>query len=434
MTERYFSPTRRAFTQSLGLMALAGTGVGRAVAAPTDVVVLTAYPDEVVSRFEAAFEKAFPQYRLRIIWRMPHDALPTLRQPRQGGVDVYWSASTRNYAVLKQEGAWRKLDVDLSGLPGRIGNTAINDPDGFYAASETAAYGFAYRPDLLKKAGRTFPADWPDLAEPGWAGEIVIPDPLQVGFAPVLVDIPLQAYGWDRGWALWSAIAANARFVGRGATFISDEVTSGRAALGLTIDFFAASAIANGAPLAFAYPRQGGVNPAHIAITRDCANLAGARAFVSFVLSEVGQQILTHPDIRKLPVRPSVYAGLPASYHNPFAAAQTGGYAYDNERSRPRVSLVGAAFNAALIQPHGRLAAAWQRLPKIAGPRQVELLRLLEAPPLPEKEAADPLLQDTFARRQEDPKAEAKAKALELTWTQAAAQRLDRAAKLLEGA
>lgn len=222
--------------------------------------------------------------------------------------------------------------------------------------------------------------------------------------------------------------------MGRGATFISDEVTSGRAALGLTIDFFAASAIANGAPLAFAYPRQGGVNPAHVAITRDCANLAGAQAFTSFVLSEAGQHILTHPDIRKLPVRPSVYAGLPAGYHNPFAVAQAGGYAYDNDRGRPRVGLVGAAFSAALIQPHDRLAAAWQRLPKLSGQRQAEVRALLETPPLPEKEAADPALQETFARRQEDPKAEAQAKALEQNWTQATAQRLDRAEKLMGGA
>lgn len=434
MTDRPSSPSRRAFATGLGLMALAGTGIGRAVAAPGDVVVLTAYPDDVVSRFEAAFEKAYPQYRLRIVWRMPHDALPTLRQPRQSGADVYWSAASRNFALLKKEGAWRKLDIDLTGLPGRIGNTAINDPDGFYAASETAAYGFAYRPDLLKKAGLAVPADWPDLGASTWAGQIVMPDPLQVGFAPVLVDIPLQAYGWDRGWALWSAIAANSRFVGRGATFISDEVTSGRAALGLTIDFFAASAIANGAPLAFAYPRQGGVNPAHVAITRDCANLAGARAFTNFVLSEAGQQILTHPDIRKLPVRPSVYAGLPASYHNPFAVAQTGGYAYDNDRGRPRVGLVAAAFSAALIQPHDRLATAWQRLNQLPGQRQAEVRALLETPPLAEKASADRALQEMFARRQEDPQAEAKAKALEQAWTQAAAQRLDRAEKLLGGA
>jgi phosphoglycerate transport regulatory protein PgtC len=114
--------------------------------------------------------------------------------------------------------------------------------------------------------------------------------------------------------------------------------------------------------------------------------------------------------------------------------AQAGGYAYDNERGRPRVSLVGAAFNAGLIQPHDRLAEAWQRLRKLPGQRQADLRALLEAPPLPEKEAADPSLQETFARRQEDPHAEAQAKALEQSWAQAAALRLDRAEKLLGGA
>src|SRR5262245_41238121 len=104
------SLTRRNFLRSAGAVAAACALPHAARSTPREVVVLTAYPDEVVARFEAAFEQAFPQYRLRIVWRMPHDALPYLRQPRQNGVDVYWSASPRTYTELKREQAWRKLD------------------------------------------------------------------------------------------------------------------------------------------------------------------------------------------------------------------------------------------------------------------------------------------------------------------------------------
>ncbi|MBE0437813.1 MAG: hypothetical protein IBX56_18675, partial [Methylomicrobium sp.] len=44
-----------------------------------------------------------------------HDALPYLRQPEQGCVDVYWSASLNNFLQLKQEGVWH-------GFPGSISN------------------------------------------------------------------------------------------------------------------------------------------------------------------------------------------------------------------------------------------------------------------------------------------------------------------------
>ena len=152
----------------------------------------------MVSRFEAAFEKAYPQWRLRIVWHMPHDALPTLRQPAPEGVDVYWTPSPRNFAILKKEGLLRKLDVDRSGLPGRIGNTLIDDPDGYYSAIETAGYGFAVNPGYLKAHGLATPGDWIDLADQKYAGHIALPNPGTVGFAPVMADIPLQAYGWER--------------------------------------------------------------------------------------------------------------------------------------------------------------------------------------------------------------------------------------------
>ena len=423
--------TRRDFVQGLGALVAAGSSGRLWAAGRQDVVVLTAYPDAVVSRFEAAFEQANPRYRLRVVWRMPHDALPYLRQPGQAGVDVYWSASPRTYAQLKAEGALRKLPVDAAGRPGRVGGTQIDDPDGFYAASEVAGYGFALNPAYLQARGLPVPADWSDLADPAWAGHLLIPNPAEVGFAPVLVDIPLQAYGWDAGWALWSAIAANAAFVGRGGTFVSDEIGSGRAGLGLSIDFFVASAVANGAPLRFTYPIQGGVNPAHVAITAGSPNPAGARAFVDFVLSDRGQRILTHPDIRKLPVRPSAYVGLPADHHNPFAAAAQGGYRYDGGRGAGRAAPVAAAFAQTLVRFHGRLVALWQRLRAADSAAWQTVWPLLAAPPCAESEVDDPAIQRAFFTRRDDPAAEARAAGLERDWAARADVRHAKAATLL---
>lgn len=430
MSDR-FTPSRRAFLWGAGALAAAGASAPLEAAARRDVVVLTAYPDAVVSRFEAAFEKAWPRYRLRIVWRMPHDALPYLRQPGQGGVDVYWSASPRTFTQLKAEQALRKLPLSLAGLPGRVGGSVIDDPDGYFAASEVAGYGFAVNPAYLARHGLPVPADWSDLAQPAYAGHVLVPDPVEVGFAPVLVDIPLQAYGWDNGWALWSAIAANARFVGRGGSFVSDELGAGRQGVGLSIDFFVASAIANGAPLKFVYPRQGGVNPAHVAVTAASPNPEGAKAFVSFVLSEAGQRLLTHPDIRKLPVRPAVYAGLPADHHNPFAVAAQGGYRYDNGRGRGRVVPVAAAFGQALVQPRAVLAPLWQKLRAADAAIWAKVWPLLSAPPCKESEVDDLAVQQAFLTRRDDPAAEARAAELEAGWAAAARTRHAQAARLL---
>ena len=386
-----------------GALALAAQSARGATPAPRPVVVMTSYPDEVMTRFEAAFERAHPEYRLRILWRMPHDALPWLRQPGQGGVDVYWSASPRTFALLKAEGALRVLDLDRDGLPDRIGRTRLSDPQGHYLATEVAGYGFVLNPSALQRLGVAPPQDWRDLADPRLAGRLALPNPARVGFAPVLVDIVLQAHGWQAGWALWSEIAGLATLVNAGGTQIGDEVASGRAALGLSIDFFVASAIANGAPLAFAYPAHGGINPAHIAITTAAPNPEGARAFADFVLSAAGQRLLAHPDIRKLPVRPAVYEDLPPDYHNPFAAAAQGSYDYDNGAGRERLALIAALFEQMLVQGHATHAELWARVhaAERAGHGMAAVRRLLCAPVLDERAAASPALLDVFRARVE---------------------------------
>lgn len=396
-----FTAARRRF---LAAVAATGTaGFRPALAAPRPVVVLTSFQDELVSRFEAAFEKAHPEYRLQVIWRMPQDAAPYLRQPGQGGVDVYWTPSARTFAALAREGAWRKLPVARDGLPERIGRTALVDPQGTYIATELAGYGFALDTAALAHRNLPPPKDWNEVADPRYAGLVALPIPSRVGFAPPMLEIVLQAWGWEKGWALWSEIAANSVLVDRGSTFVTDEIASGRCAIGLSIDFFVNSAIANGAAISFAYPAHNGLSPANAAITAGSPNPEGARAFVDFLLSPAGQGILRHPDIRRLPVRPSSYASLPPGYYDPFAAAAAGGLEYDSEAARPRLALVAAVFEQMLVAPHGDVKELWQRLRRAeaAGKPMPAVRRLLATPPIDEATAADATLRRQFADRLE---------------------------------
>lgn len=376
--------------------------ISQLACAAEKVVVLSSYPQEVITQFEAAFEQAYPQYRLELLWRQSRDAMSYLHQPHSA-VDVYWTPAQRNFAVLAKEGAFRKLDIDLSGLPKRIGGFQISDPDGYYVASETAGYGMAYHPAELQRLGLPVPTDWKSLAAPAYSGHVVLPIPSKVGYAPMLVDTLLQGYGWEQGWNILEQVAANASLADAGATFISDDVGSGRIAVGMTMDFFAVSAIANGKPLRFTYPEKVGYSPAHVAIFRDAANPDGARAFVSFVLSEQGQKLLFHPDIRKLPVRPAVYASKPDGYFDPFAAAQLASYDYDLTTGLKRQELVGALFDALITRHHAELKAMWSAIhqaeQKAPGdPRLREAKQKANWLPLTAAQSNDAALQQAFIK------------------------------------
>src|SRR5690606_8444668 len=186
-----------------------------------------------------------PEYRLEILWRQSRDAMTYLQKPDHG-VDVYWTPSRQNFAELRKQGRLRKLDINVSGVAEGIGGYQLADPEHYYFATEIAGFGMALNKAVLNSRQLAVPQTWADIAAPGFEGLVALPVPSKVGFAPSLVDTLLQGYGWTQGWSLLTQIGANARLVDSGSTFITDEVASGRSAVGVTMDFFAASAIAKG--------------------------------------------------------------------------------------------------------------------------------------------------------------------------------------------
>jgi ABC-type glycerol-3-phosphate transport system substrate-binding protein len=214
----------------------------------------------------------------------------------------------------------------------------------------------------------------------------------------------LQGYGWETGWQMVSRIAANAALADAGATFITDDIGSGRYAVGMTMDFFAVSAIANGKPIRYTYPEKVGYSPAHVAIFKESANLEGARTFVRFVLSDDGQKLLFHPDIRKLPVRPAVYSAKPKDYFDPFAAAVRATYDYDTAAGLQRQELVSALFDALITRHHAEMKAMHHALRK-AEQKAPGDVRLSEARrhaywlPLDAAQVNDAVLQQLFIQR-----------------------------------
>ncbi|SNR96914.1 YD repeat-containing protein [Methylobacillus rhizosphaerae] len=343
----------------------------------TKVIVMTSYPQEVVSPIEAAFEKQYPQYKLEVLWRQSRDAMSYLKDSGQP-VDVYWTPAQRNFSQLEKMQAFQPLTLDLDGLPAHINGFPLRA--GNHIATEIAGFGIVINPSALQAANLPLPVSWEDLAQPDMRGKVALPVPSKVGYAPPLIDILLQGYGWQAGWSLLQNIAANAELVTSGATFVSDDVANGRLLAGLTIDFFTASAIANGAALQFIYPVITGYSPAHLGIMKQAANPEGARAFSEFVLSEQGQRLLFHPDIRKLPVRPSAYEAKPAGYFDPFK--NNTALTYDAQRGLARQEVTNALFDAMITLNLKSLQYAAQQIQAARlklGPQAPQVLKALEA-------------------------------------------------------
>ncbi|WP_448208344.1 ABC transporter substrate-binding protein [Azospirillum sp. sgz302134] len=396
---------------AVGIFPVVTPGLGRAEALEETLLVLTSYPDELVGRFEAAFERANPGTDVQVLWKTGREAMPILRRPDQGGVDVYWTPALRNFPALRDEGRLRPLEIDRGALPGRIGAQPLSDSQDRFEAFEVAGYGIVVNTPYLASRGLPTPRRWADLADPALAGHVAFPVPSKVGFAPALVDIILQAEGWAAGWTLLQRIGANAELAERGPG-VGDSVAAGRRGAGPTIDFQALNAQADGKPVDILYPERTAWLPAHIAVTASAPHPRAAAAFVAFALSEEGQRLLFHPDIRRHPVRPAVYKDAPAGTRNPFAAE--GGFAYDAETGGRREPAVAALFDALITRRQDELRAVLAVLARAQAAasrtgdpslvaRVQEALALATAVPVSEQQAiglrAEPALEREWAER-----------------------------------
>lgn len=340
------------------------------------VVVMTSYPEEVTTTFERAFERSHPGIEVQIVWKQARDAFAALNKPDQSGVDVYWTPSATNFPRLRELGAFQSLSVDRKALPGRIGRQPLSDAKGQYEAFEVAGYGFAINPSVLKEHKLAVPQTWRALADPAYAGLTALPVPSAVGFSPALYDILLQAEGWSEGWATIVEAGATSQLITHGDR-VADAVSSGKAAVAPSVDFFIRSAISNGEPVALVYPAPTAFLPAHVAIMRSAPHSRAASAFVDFLLSHEGQSLLFEPDIARYPVRPDVYAQAPKDTVNPFALPESVTLAYDAELGRKRATLIAALFDVAITTRQEKLHLLWQTIHKAeaATPKSADVAR-----------------------------------------------------------
>ncbi|QHM73699.1 ABC transporter substrate-binding protein [Mixta intestinalis] len=408
-----------------------------AQASDNRVIVLTSYAEEVSTRFQAAFERAYPGKRVEILWRHGEDAYYHLMQTGGKGIDVYWSPAPGNFAMLRRDNRLARLSLDRKALPGDLGGVEISDPAGYYAAFELAGYGIAYNARAVKALGLPPPKEWSDLAAIPYAGKVQMPIPGSVGFASVLYEAILQGYGWEKGWALLSEIAGNVTFNRAAFPDEKDAVATGEMAARMTMDFFISIATGTDGSnkISFSYPSRTVYNPAHIAIFAQAPHPETAREFVDFALSTEGQKLLLHPDIHRLPVRPALYQEISGIAVNPF---QQQSFGYNASFGRERHGLMVAIFDIMLVRFHDRQVTLWKTLHAAesaglsARPEVQRARQLLTTPLVSDAEQKDAALRRTFAFTEKAEKSSSPQRTkIENQWINALKQRMDEASQLL---
>jgi ABC-type Fe3+ transport system substrate-binding protein len=385
-------------------------GSASAVAQNIDskLVIVTSFSKELTTPFAQAFEKKHPGTKVEVQNRNSAAAIAFIREARSSPPDIFWASAPDAFEVLKKNSLLQKYQPKTEGVAEKVGAYPVNDPAGFYTGFAASGYGMMYNTRYLRANNLPPPKEWDDLKKPIYHGHVGISAPSRSGTTHLTVETILQGEGWDKGWATLLEIGGNLVQVSDRSFGVPDAVNSGQYGIGIVIDFFGLSAMASGFPVNFVYPTVTTIVPANVGIIANAKNQRAAEAFVDFLLSDEGQQILLDPKIQRLPVRMATYDKAPAGYPNPFKDSKLGTQLnFNADLSERRYELLNSLFDRLITFRLKELNAVWKtiqdaekKLGADANPEAKRLLaaarKLATAIPVTEQEASDPSIAGSF--------------------------------------
>jgi phosphoglycerate transport regulatory protein PgtC len=392
------------------------------------LVIVTSFSKDLTAPYAQAFEKKYPGTKVEVQNRDTAAAVAFIRETRSNPPDIMWASAPDAFEVLKKNALLQKYVPTAPGIAAKVGVYPVNDPAGYYTGFAASGYGIMYNTRYLRANNLAAPKEWDDLKKPVYFGHVGISAPSRSGTTHLTVETLLQGEGWDKGWASLLEIGGNLAQVADRSFGVPDAVNSGQYGIGVVIDFFGLSAKASGFPVEFVYPSVTTIVPANVGIIAGAKDETAARAFVEFLLSEDGQQILLDPKIQRLPVRTATYDKAPAGYPNPFKDAKLGAQvSFNADLSEGRYELLNSLYDRLITFRLKELNAAWKaihdaeaKLGTGASSEQKRLIadarKLATAMPISEQEAGDKAIAASFQEVKAGQKAAGRQAEFEAKW------------------
>jgi len=306
-------------------------------------------------------------------------------------IDVAWGGGPTIFNYIDQLGYVMALNpsehpevyailYEASKIPDRIAGspTSLTDDNGYihWIGAAISSFGITVNNDKVNEYGVPKPETWADLTRPEYAKFlpssqlIAIADPLMSTSNTRMYEIILQAYGWEEGWKVLTLMAANSKILDS-SSGVRDAVIRGDVVAGITIDFYGYTAMHQNPACEYVIPENESIiNADPIAVLADSKHPVHAAAFVAWVLSEFGGQIVwLDPNINRLPINAKVF-DLPEGQERPdlyeaYVKATAGGAILFNESFATATErAMQYYFKATLVNAHDDLQNTWAAIAK----------------------------------------------------------------------
>jgi ABC-type Fe3+ transport system substrate-binding protein len=422
---------------------------GMTAAQAGTVTVVTSFPKELTQAYKAAFEKANPSIKIEILNKNTVQGIAYVRElPVGQRPDVFWASAPDAFEVLTGLKLLEPIgDLANKAAPAKVGAYPINSPDNLYLGQALAGYGLMWNTRYMAANKVPAPKQWADLMKPVYFGHVAMSSPSRSGTTHLTVETMLQGEGWDKGWSQLLQISGNSAAITERSFGVPDGVNNGQFGIGLVIDFFGLAGKYSGFPVEFAYPDVTAVVPANIALVSGGKNTAEARKFISYTVSQEGQELLYNPKISRLPILPPEAMGgkTPAGYPNPFEIAKRAKVQFNSDLSETRYNVVSAMFDQTITFRLKELQAATKAihaaeaaLAKKPNANASGLIKQAReaafSPVVNAQKATDKEFLALFAANKKDAAVSKSVTGLENHWNNSARQNYERARSLAEQA
>ena len=286
-------------------------------------------------------------------------------------------------------------------MPESVSGEPFRDEEFRWVGTVLSSFGIVYNEDVLERVGFERPlAQWDDLADPRFFGQIALADPTKSGSTTKAFEMLIQeqiqrlmakgglsedeavAAGWDTAMRMILKISANSRYFTDSAAKVPRDVALGDAAAGMCIDFYGRTfneiyrSEDGGSHVQFVMPEGGtsiGADP--IGLLRGAPSPDLAHKFIEFVLSPAGQKLWNYQvgatggpqryALRRPPIRRDFYNEENRPFQtdpevNPYEIAES--FTYHPEWTGSLFASIRFVIKAACIDPHEEQQAAWDRV------------------------------------------------------------------------
>lgn len=208
--------------------------------------------------------------------------------------DVVWFDGDATMQSLDNQGLLYKWTPANIKNYTALGKSLLPSDHAFFPTGVTAAGVIVYNTRKLSAAQA--PGDWSDLLKPRFKNAVAENDPAYSGPAfPLISGMMLRMGGLSKGEAYYQALKANGLKIFQTNDPTLHSVQTGARLVGVVQDSAYYAAAATGAPIGIVYPHSGvTVLPGVVAINARSKHLAAAEAFVEYILSQTGQNVMLH--------------------------------------------------------------------------------------------------------------------------------------------